>query len=302
MNRQQKYKNLILISLLALIIPAWAGAANLVMSSEKQSFEAGDEFLVELKLDSGTEKINVVDAALNFDPSKMEVRDITTGGSIFNLWTRTPVYSNDSGKVFFTGGTTKNAASGKILSIAFLAKTAGSGEITISSDSSAYLADGKGTKQQLKADSVKFAISERSGQRASSGSWTKLLAADKTPPENLAVTLGEDPSMFGGKYFLSFSATDSSSGLNYFEIQEGDYPAASSESPYVLRDQSLKTPVKIIAVDKAGNQTQSVVYPHKLQTKAFGYAYWAFGALILLLAAAGYFYRRKIKNKNFHNA
>ena len=302
MNRQQKYKNLIFILLLVFIIPAWAGAANLVLSSDKQSYEAGDEFLVELKLDSGTEKINVVDAALNFDPSKMEVRDITTGGSIFNLWTRTPVYSNDSGKIFFTGGTTKNAASGKILGIVFLAKASGSGEITISSDSSAYLADGKGTKQPLKAGSVKFAISERSGQRASSGAWAQILAADKTPPENLAVTLGQDPSMFGGKYFLSFSAADNSSGLNYFEIQEGDNPAASSESPYVLRDQSLKTPVKIIAVDKAGNETQSLVYPDKLKVKNFGYGYWIFVALILLLAATVYFYRRKIKNKNFHNA
>lgn len=293
----QKYKNLILF-LLVLIFPALANAANLTLSSESQNYKAGDEFLVELKLDSGAEKINVVDAALSFDASKMEVRDITTGGSVFNLWTRTPVYSNDSGKIFFTGGTTKSAGSGKILGIVFLAKAAGSGEINISSDSSAYLADGKGTRQALAASPVKFAISASAGQGAGSGAWTKILTADKTPPENLTATLGSDSSIFGGKYFLSFSAADSASGINYFEIQEGGFPASSSESPYVLKDQSLKTPVKIIAVDKAGNKTQSLIYPDKLKVSRLNYAYWVYGALVLLLALAVFFYRRKIKIKH----
>ncbi|MBI5530975.1 MAG: hypothetical protein HY918_05790 [Candidatus Doudnabacteria bacterium] len=296
MNMGQKYKNLIVALLMMLVMPVAAEAANLTLSAENREFNAGDEFLVELRLDSAGEKINVVDGMVNFDASKLEVRDISTGGSVFNLWTRTPVYSNDSGKIFFTGGTTQNSGNGKILSIVFLAKSSGDAEINISPDSSAYLADGKGTKETLTTASKQITINAGLKQPAASDAWTKILASDKTPPENLNVALGRDSSMFGGKYFLSFSSADQSSGVNYFQVQEGDLPAINSESPYVLKDQSLKSQVKIAAFDKAGNTSVIVVDPAKLKAKSFGL--WQFIVIVLSLLLIGVTFIKYKKKKS----
>ena len=295
-SMNNKLKNLIFLLFLALILPTSVRAASLVFSTDKANYSTGDSFVVELKLNTENEKVNVIDAALSFDADKFEVKDISTGGSVFSLWTRTPVFSNESGKIFFTGGTPQNAENGKILTIVFIAKEPGVGAINILPDSAAYLADGKGTKETLPATAKSVAISPKSDASAFRDDWVKVLSSDKTAPKNPAVVLGQDPSLFDGKYFLSFSSYDEASGLNYFEVQEGGLPAVKTESPYVLRDQSLKSPVKISVFDKAGNNVTEVVEPGKLKAKSFG-PYAAIIVLALLLLSLTVFIKYKKKNR-----
>lgn len=103
---------------------------------------------------------------------------------------------------------------------------------------------------------------------------------DTTIPEPPELKIGKDPSVFEGKYFLSFAAQDKMSGVDYYEVKEGKGDWKRVMSPYVLEDQklgqkiiSLKAiyrakPVIVRAYDKAGNyQTAEIKPPYKVTWK-----------------------------------
>lgn len=102
---------------------------------------------------------------------------------------------------------------------------------------------------------------------------------DGTPPEPFEPEIAKDPSMFEGKYFLSFATTDKTSGIDHYEIIEADrrgYQRRTTrkaewkigESPYLLEDQSLRSIIKVKAVDKAGNEKiAEIIPPYKITWK-----------------------------------
>ena len=280
-------------------LPASVLAAQLQLNSDAPGYIVGDDFVVELNLSSSGENINVVDGIINFDPAKLQVQGISTGDSIFSLWTRTPVFSNQSGKIFFTGGTpgSFSGTSGHVLTIIFTAKVAGVSKIEIAADSAAYLADGKGTKSNLVVSAKQIAVSKRDKDSIMQDQWGEILAQDKNVPQNLTVKLGQEQSMFDGKYFLSFYATDQGSGINYYEVKEGNGETVRAESLYVLKDQTLSSLVEITAVDKAGNKTAQQVDPAKLKGQMTAGITYAFIAIIFLLAIVLLNYRFRKNNK-----
>jgi hypothetical protein len=81
-----------------------------------------------------------------------------------------------------------------------------------------------------------------------------MVTKDKSPPEPFEMGVGRDPGIFDNKYFISFFATDRESGIDYYEVKEGDQTFVRAESPYLLKDQSLRSTIKVKAVDKAGNE------------------------------------------------
>jgi hypothetical protein len=69
--------------------------------------------------------------------------------------------------------------------------------------------------------------------------------------------------LFGGKYVLIFNTIDRESGISHFEVAEQKlkfcFPSEKekwerAESPYLIKDQSLKSIIKVKAVDKVGNE------------------------------------------------
>lgn len=107
--------------------------------------------------------------------------------------------------------------------------------------------------------------------------WSKEVSRfkamiDSTPPEDFEPQIGKDPAVFGGRYFLSFAARDKTSGIDHYEVSETPRIAwkriekwKMAKSPYLLRDQNLKSIVKVKAVDKAGNERiAKVVLPYKI--------------------------------------
>ncbi len=92
---------------------------------------------------------------------------------------------------------------------------------------------------------------------------------DTVPPKLFEPKIGQDPSLFTGKYFLSFNAADKTSGINYYEIKEQSRILGivqtgkwqKQESPYLLTDQSLRSIIKVKVVDKAGNEKIVEIVP-----------------------------------------
>jgi hypothetical protein len=95
---------------------------------------------------------------------------------------------------------------------------------------------------------------------------------DATKPEPFDLKISQDSSVFEGKYFLSFFTKDTGSGIDHYEILEeynSIYPWErkegsvwkTGESPYSLEDQALCSKILVKAVDRAGNEQISEIFP-----------------------------------------
>ena len=106
-----------------------------------------------------------------------------------------------------------------------------------------------------------FFIRQKLPEKDWSGKVTFRAMIDTQKPEPFQAEIGKDPSVFEGKYFLSFSTTDKLSGIDHYEIKEGKKEFKESKSPYVLEDQKLKGKILVKAIDKAGNEHISEITP-----------------------------------------
>jgi len=122
-------------------------------------------------------------------------------------------------------------------------------------------------------------------QELSDEDWSLPLSyramVDATSPEAFRLETGRDPSLFEGKYFLSFATQDKMSGIDYYEIKEGKRDFKKATSPYLLEDQSLGKKIIVRAYDKAGNYREAEIKPSYKIT-------WKDGlCLILILIGMG---------------
>ena len=95
---------------------------------------------------------------------------------------------------------------------------------------------------------------------------------DVTSPEEFKPEIGKASAVFEGKYFLSFATVDKMSGIDYYQVLEADrggYQFGTkkkaewkiAKSPYLLEDQSLRSVIKVKAIDKAGNERIAEILP-----------------------------------------
>ncbi len=88
---------------------------------------------------------------------------------------------------------------------------------------------------------------------------TRRLMIDTSPPLAFAAKIGQSATEYNGKYFLTFATRDLASGIEQYQVIEGEVVYANAASPYILVDQSRKNPVVVRAIDKAGNITESTL-------------------------------------------
>lgn len=264
--QNSKFKNLIII--LFLISNFWAfkaRAAILYFEPKAGDYSRGDVFLVNLKIDTDREKINAGQVELLFPNDKLEVIEISQGNSIFTFWPQPPSFSNESGKITFVGGLPLGfEGEGKILTIAFRVifseNEKSFAEINFSPESQVLLNDGQGTKAKLETKKAIFTLYSKQAEILKN-EWEEEIKQDKTPPEPFEISLGKDPLIFNGKYFIVFQTVDQKTGLDHYEVKEGKKPWKKAQSPYLLEDQNLTSKILVKAVDKAGNERISELPP-----------------------------------------
>ena len=128
-------------------VPAAAQAtAALYLSPGSGSHSIGSSFTVTVRVNTGGQAINASDGFLTYDPSIISVVGVSRAGSIFNLWTSEPAFSNGAGSISYSGGTTSpyNGSGGAIMTATFRALREGVATVRFSSGS-VLAADGKGT-------------------------------------------------------------------------------------------------------------------------------------------------------------
>ena len=212
-----------------------------------------------------------------------------------SLWIQRPEADRNTqelGEVFFSGlvpgGFT--GEDGYLFSLFFEAVLPG--EARVSTDSEQILlADGKGSKTVVKRSPLVFDIT-----RETKAVNELASLEDFIPPEPFSLTIGRDPSIFGGKWFVAFAAQDKGFGVSYYEVQEGEKAWKRAQSPYLLEDQNLRSPVSVKAVDKAGNERIETLEPQKPKKWYESYAVWII--IIGIVVLAGLFGRVLWRKKN----
>ena len=284
---QFKIKNLyFLITIFTLsffFLPFTVKAATTIyFDLENPVIYEGDIFLADLKISTPDKSINVVDGTILYDNSKLEIKEVSTGGSLFTLWPKPPTFSNEKGILSFIGGISGGfqGEKGEVLKIIFLAKNEGEAKIDFLDGFSVFLNDGQGTGINPWLRPLSLNISKRPTEIPAKDEWQFLIEKDKTPPDFIEAIINRDSHLFDNQYFVSFFATDKDSGISYYEVKEGELDFVRAESPHILQDQSLKEIVQIKAVDKAGNET--AITPELAPAPEIPYRTYLIWGLIIL--------------------
>lgn len=273
-----------------LFSPIGAQGAFLYLDPADPIMYRGDTVTVSLRLDTDVgECVNVVDAILQYDEGIRAV-DVSRGESILNIWVEDPKIDEGARTISFAGGITGGycgRAAGDprltniIADIIFQSPgfAIGGGDsvsnpsISILDTSSVLLSDGFGTLAPLRTQGAIITLEETPGTLRVD-EWNERVGDDRTPPSDFEVALFRDENAFSGSYVISWNTQDKQSGIDHYEVMEepledfyafrwgrADAPWIETESPYVLKDQTLNSTIRVKALDKAGNETIIVLVP-----------------------------------------
>jgi len=274
---------LILFSVSLVLAPFWAKGAVLYLEPAEAQYHQGDTFIVEVRLNTEGEYINTVKVDLKFPQDILEVEDLSKGNSILTLWVKEPNFSvvelreaNVScSLVSFIGGVPAGYQGwdGLLGRVIFQvheteAKLEHETEAKLEflDSCQVLLNDGFGTPAKLETKGAILTISPEKPE-VQRDEWLGELEKDNILPESFEVEIQKDPLVFEGKYFIIFSTTDKQTGVDYFEIKEGERDWEVAESPYLLEDQNLQSIIKVKAVDKAGNERTVLIGPLRVPEK-----------------------------------
>ncbi len=142
------------------VLPVFAHATNLYFSPSSGSYAIGQTFSVGVYVSSANQAMNAASGIITFPQDKFEVTSLSKNGSIFTLWVQEPSFSNSSDTVNFEGIVLNpgfTGASGKIITINFKVKAAGTAILRFSSGS-VLANDGKGTNILANLGSASFSL------------------------------------------------------------------------------------------------------------------------------------------------
>ncbi len=292
----------------AVISPLGVNGAVLYTEPGSSMKRIGDFLVLEIKLDPGSECINAMKVELRFSPDVLRGKYFSNGGSLLSLWPESPRIDNERGSVTFIGGIPGgHCGSGSILlgSLIFEVKEVNeetAAEIRFSDDSQILLNDGLATPAKLeKGGSFLVAIPEMSLDP--SDPWEKMKSDDGSSPEFVSVEIRNERMIFDGQHILLFHAVDDGSGMDHYLVSEqrrvGFLPVERarwerSESPYLLKDQKLRSIIRVKAIDAAGNVELTVIHPPVGWQDTVPW-------LILLMMIAGTITHRKLNRKKINN-
>lgn len=261
-------------------------AAEIFLDAKNQPFAQGEEFLVQVYLNTEGESINAVEGKLVFPPDFLEAREILDGNSIISFWIERPRPTKEiafSGII--PGGYIENK--GLIFSAVFYATKEGEGIIEIHG-AKTLLNDGKGTEADVKISNLQFNIKEVELPIPKEVRPSEI--KDSEPPETFRPEIAKDESLFGGKWFLVFATQDKSSGIDRYEVKESRQIIFTlfqkwvpAESPYILGDQELRSFVFVKAVDKNGNKRIIQIAPRNPFSWYENYENWIIIITVVLV-------------------
>lgn len=230
--------------------PAQAILSFTLSSSDPESY------MVEVWLVAGTMPINAIEGSLKI-PSSVQMQQINTSNAGITQWVQQPTYNPSAHVIQFGGGDVDTIApQQKARIFTVYASSTHMDPASFLLSATAYDADGKGTSEKVTVTTTTNPANPVS----------TTVSSDHTPPTNLVVDIGRDPSLFNGQYFISMSAVDPDSGIDHYEVKEGFGGSFHRvDSLYVLQGDPSSTYIEVHAVDKAGNVAVYRLFPEDLK-------------------------------------
>lgn len=242
-------KKNIFLTIFIFLFPVQLLASEIFFFPDSVSTIENSEFETKLFIDTEGKNINAVDVEISV-PNDLKVKDLLHGHSIITLWIERPNFSEN--KIRFSGiipggfsgvlGTGPDKA-GELLTLVLESKDKATKDLEIDF-SEILLNDGHGTSDEVSAKVFTYVYSENEIN------YQRMI--DKTAPDEFEPEIVRSD-LFDNKFVLFFSTRDGESGISHFEIKEGENDWEVSESPYLIKDQSLRSKILVKAIDKSGN-------------------------------------------------
>ncbi len=288
--RLEKLIFLFFVLLFFLLGPIGVFAAIIYPKVNSSEISIGDSVIIDLIIDSEGQAINVVEGDVKIDSENIKIRDFSLADSALSYWLKTPFWSPPERQISFVGGVPGgfNSKSAFLFKIIISAESPGQ-VVFLPANIKAYANDGSATPIQVKIGSLAIKVnSEKKVQPRDE--WNEVISKDNNKPQNLVVDIGQDYSLFDGKKFLTFSAVDNESGIDYYEVKEGDRPIVRSGAVYVLQNQEKMEPIVVVVYDKAGNSGEITIKPEEdLIPRSY---IKLIGLIIILAALISVFYKK----------
>ncbi len=249
-TQSKNYILTILTVFLSFFVVAPVLASEIFFSTEAGEIKINQQFEIKVFVNTEKKYMNAVEGEVVFPQDLLKIEEINDGNSMVNFWIEKPK-SLQEGKISFSGITPGgyNNVEGLLFSVIFTAKKEGNGNIVFN-NIKVLQNDGLGTKDSVTISSFSFLISKQA-----------LIYQDKIPeiidndpPEDFKPEITNSPILFAGKWFLVFATQDKGSGIDHYEVKEGDKPFIIVESPYLLQNQGLNEEIYVKAVDKDDNE------------------------------------------------
>ncbi len=284
---------------LFLVSSGRVNAASVYFGANSNLISPEDTAVIGVYLDTEQKNINVVEGELEIQSGNtdIEIRGLSIAGSDFSFWSRKPSWSEETHMISFVGGQPGGVIKKDALLFNIILKGLESGDVIFSPTSLiAYTHDGQGTPLSVRSENFLLRV-EGSIPAQPSDEWRTIVSQDNTPPEVLSASVGSDLSLFDGKLFITIESSDTESGIDYFEVHEGDFPSVRTGHEYVLQNQKGTSAIVITAYDKAGNSRVFEFTP----VSSYGYV-WVFGVVIAFVGIIIYIVivqRKKRSHKEF---
>ena len=283
-----------------ILFPARSLAVNFFVAPPVVA--VGQETTILLGINTEGQNINTIELNIKFPNNDFIVKDINYGNSIVNFWIEKPIFLNEKGEINLSGVIVDGYSGndGELLKIDLIAKQQGDKEFFVQ-NAKILLNDGNGTEAKMTVDTLKLDV-----VNSIESSKKPEVVEDKDIPESFLPQVAQESNTFSGKYFLVFASQDKNSGIDHYEVKEerafkmfglklGFAEWVKAESPYVLKDQELKSYIFVKAVDQSGNSRIETISPVNPSRWYENYFIWII--MILVLIVIGCVFWRKEKRK-----
>lgn len=137
------------------LVPLQAVAAEITFNKSSAQQVEGGGMVIDVRIDPQSKTLNVVEGVIRIQgaasttPVNIDIED-----SVLTMWPLTPTYTASENLIRFTGGVPHGFSQESLLFRVHIAESSSSDEVSMVWESgTAYLNDGKGTKEAISAPS-----------------------------------------------------------------------------------------------------------------------------------------------------
>ena len=233
-------------------------AASITFQTSATVVHKAQTISIDVLIDPQGQNVNTLSATVAI-PEDLDYVGVDDSTSVVGLWVDEPTFNKKTRLLTLSGiipgGFTGSIdpynpseyKAGVIIRLLLRGRTAGSGLFSLP-DVQAYLNDGLGTETHVSSGSLPLVVDEL----LQPGSLDFF--PDNQAPLEFHPVVERDILLYDNQRVLIFNTKDKGSGMDHYEVKEGNASWVVAVSPYLLKDQSMKGDILVKAVDRDGNE------------------------------------------------